>query len=198
MAYATGDTRIIIRGSTGGSEEWSNTWTVFLGTGTVQQALDSFHDFYSTLFGISNDLYSETTTAAQARVIDLESNVEVPGTWLFVDGGFVDESLPTECALRVSLTDATGTRGGPFLPAPVVGTCSDTGLFDTGFQTTVIDALTALWQSLFDDDIVLSLDHTTDEVTEVVTSIRVGQVFDVMRSRRRDLVENYATATPPS
>lgn len=197
MAYGAGDWMLIVRGATGTTEEWSNTWCTIANPVDVQAMVGALHDFYDNTIGDASNRWSTTTTAAQIRVVDLFTGDDEVVNWPNIAGPGGDDSLPSECAIRVSISAADNRHGGPYLPAPNLSVLDANGLVNATSQDFIRDALTTLladWDAL---DVQLGLNSPGDLSVRPATAVRVGRVFDAMRSRRSDLVENYLLATLP-
>lgn len=197
MAYSVGDTMIIVRGGTALTEEWANTWCVNNPSAPVQDVVDLFHQFYDDLMTAAANRYSVRTTASQVRVRSLFTNSDIPATWSLLTGTGGDSDLPSECAIRVSIGAIPNRHGGPFLPAPNISVLTTDGLVDAGTRLALIALLQTLVDDLFAMDVTLRLNSPGDAVLHLATSVRVGQVFDAIRSRRADLAENYSAVTMP-
>lgn len=107
---------------------------------------------------------------------------------------------PSQLALAASLVGgprANGTpyRGRFYLPFPVWGTPNTgDGILGTASQTTILAYCSTLIDQINDVPsgrrvVVWS---RKDGLTSNVTAVKLGRVPDVIRSRRRDLPEQYA------
>jgi hypothetical protein len=190
---------IIVRGSTGATEEWSNTWCVINpgDTAAWQDVLDVFHDFYAALFTGAGLIYNGSASASQARYINLPGGFDRPVTWDSLVGGGLDDALPSEVALRVSVRAPNNRHGGPFLPAPGRSVLSSTGLLGGGASSDIVAALQDLVDGLDALGCALGLNSPGDEELHEVVGVKLGQVFDAIRSRRQDLAEAYVAVTLP-
>lgn len=108
---------------------------------------------------------------------------------------------PPQLALAVSLVGgpkANGTpyRGRFYVPAPVAASTRWTdGKLATAQQTNYLEAWAQFVRD-FDrpiDNMAAQVWSRTDALTSTVTAVRMGRAFDTIRSRRRDMPEDYAT-----
>lgn len=105
-------------------------------------------------------------------------------------------TLPQECAEVLTLRSPFSTaraRGRIYLPAMSVSQLNVNGRIQHTPRNTVVDA----YQEWFDGTRSLSSDSwhgviysRTDRAANTISAIDMGDVFDVMRSRRRSLVED--------
>lgn len=191
MAYTSDEWELVIRGMTGPSEEWANVWC-FSGTtdlGEVQDVVDAFHAFHSAIGEIQSAQY----TATQARVRNLLSGAIPVVSWATVTGGSSSQLLPTQLAIRLSLDDGAGHRGGPFLGGWQEGNNADNGLFQTTHRDLVADAVEDLAGAIVTAGGLLALNRPSVGTTVGVLHARVGRRFDVIRKRSNDTPEEYAT-----
>ncbi len=198
MAYVSGEALITVRGTLQGSEEWANTWCVADGTGSgdPQDIADALHEFYETLLEGATGFYNAGVTADEIRYHDLFTNNDVAVTWTALEGVSGSESLPPECAIRVSIQSAT-RRGGPFLPAFVIASVTQQGQLDTIYATALAVALDELWADVAATGSVIALHSPKDDTTYEVIAAKVGHTFDVIRNRRNQLPEGYVAITIP-
>lgn len=193
MAYTAFDFQVVVTGHLVGGETWTNTWTfdTMGGLGNRQDAADALNQFYTDLKGYWTTLQG----ADSAAFVDLSDGFSIPATWTPVIGTAGSSALPQEVASRLSLDDGQGHRGGPFLPPPTTAGLASTGLMTTTYQDAIADAAVALNANALADDIDLRLDRPSVPSTVPVFRIRVGIVFDVIRSRRNALSESYDIRT---
>jgi len=192
MAYDTDMYAIRIDGTLPGGETFSNTWTVdgTAGTPDVQDAIDDLHDFYTDLAAAA---WTAQVSAVSAHWRKLNGTTHGDGSWTPITGANAGPNLPTECALRVSLTGIDGSRGGPFLAGFRAGDLDTNGT--SAIASDIKDLVVALNTALTGHDFQLSIDKPTSSSVVAAAQVRVGEVFDVIRRRRNDLPENYATAS---
>lgn len=113
-----------------------------------------------------------------------------PGT---ASGG----SCPAETSICVSLRTGLASarrRGRVFLPPPATGGLKDDGDLSGAFQLAATVNLSGLLVAINADGsttLECVVYSRTDRVTQAITQTRCGRVCDVMRSRRRSLVESY-------
>jgi hypothetical protein len=192
MPYDLNDLAVTVTGTLFGGEVWSNSWA-FKSTAPSpdpQDAVDILHEFYTFLYtnlpAISNEC---AAVDADARILSTPADVTV--SWESVTGGGGFNLIPTECALRLSMTGVDGAKGGPFLAGFGTAGIGDGGVISSGYKAEVTSALTAMAADLVASDWTLGLRRPTVTEVEEVVSVRVGQVFDAIRRRRNDLPENY-------
>jgi hypothetical protein len=108
-------------------------------------------------------------------------------------------TLPTEVAvvatLRTALPGPAG-RGRMFMPCPALSTVANsTGRLNTTAQATFVGALTVFLQAMKTATHSPCL-HTKGQADRLITRVDVGDVFDVMTSRRDKLIEARITGGP--
>jgi len=108
-------------------------------------------------------------------------------------GSITGNQLPFQVAVVISLLTDTATRHGRgrlYLPAPDVSMCTNGALSSTCL--TNLDAgFTALFDSLNTGGLTPVVRNRTGHTSTVVTSARVGSVFDTQRRRRNKIAETY-------
>lgn len=193
MAYDNGDFRIRVDGVVA-TEQWANTWTVHRTDpgAAIQDAVDAFHAFYEDIATLA---WSAECSARAAHWKQLNTAAHGDGAWTTVVGALAQKMLPPEVAVRVSLSDDLGARGGPFLAGFTVGSLDDDGHFQNAAD--VVTAVSDLATALAADDWQIVIDRPTLVGVSVATLVRVGEVYDVIRKRRNELPENYASAVLP-
>lgn len=197
MAYASSDDLITVRGSLPSGEVWANSWATICDPDTVDYVAlkDAFHNFYDELATGTAPIFGEEWSATSySRRHPSTGFVETPA-WSLITGDNANDHLPTECAIRISINDGEGGRGGPFLAGFVVEGVTADGLFKGAYQNVIHDALQALVTDLADANAAVGLNHPTSETVTLAAQARVGQVFDVIRRRRSDISENYVSVT---
>ena len=105
-------------------------------------------------------------------------------------------ALPPQTAICVSLRTALPTRAGRgrfFLPAPIV-TVSSAGRIGSTARGQVLAAAEGMLNSLQSNLFPAVVYHREDFTTDIVTGVKVGDVFDTIRRRRDKLVEAYVSA----
>lgn len=192
--YGANDLAVVVTGTLNSAESWSNSWA-FTSTVTpddAQDVVDILHAFYAHL---ADDLpvLSDEWLAVDARAVALAGPVEVPVTWTTIDGEQGENMLPTECALRLSATGVDGARGGPFLAGFTTACVDADGTLLASYKAEVVACVQALADDLVASDYTLALRRPGPAVLEEVLTVRVGEVFDVIRKRRNDLPENYSS-----
>lgn len=195
MAYTDNEYRVQVRGNVGDSEMWNNTWS-FLDLDGAQDPADLgplLNAFYGDIGGFASWLSNDwVTVGATAKNLMTNALIELP--WANQTGSSEGELLPTQLAMRVSLSGAAGARGGPFLTGFVVAAV-DGSLIDADCVSDFIGALEQFTASLTANDWQLRIDRPTTNVTAAVLAGRVGERFDVIRKRANDTAESYSTFT---
>lgn len=195
MAYTSENDIVIVRGGLPSGEVWANTWSLIVDPDTVDYVAvkDAFHALYDEMAtGVAPIFGEEWSATSYTRRHPSTGFVETPA-WSLIEGANANDHLPTECAIRVSINDAEGGRGGPFLAGFTVDTVTADGLFKGAYQNVIHDALQALVTDLADANAAVGLNHPTSETITLAAQARVGQVFDVIRRRRSDIAENYVS-----
>lgn len=190
MAYTPEDYQVRVDGTLGASEAWANTWTFvdLSTTGDIQDVIDALHAFYTS---IKADHWTADVSAVSATWRNLDGSDSGSGDWATITGTNSGALLPLECAIRVSLSRGS-VRGGPFLTGFRSGDLTTTGNLTAGGADDLADYVETL--ATFDVGTwAMAIDSPTNSDTHVVSRIRVGEVFDVIRRRRNNLPENYHT-----
>lgn len=193
MAYAATEYRIQVRGALlDGAESFYNTWTVLDegATSDIDDVFAALHDMYAAF--AAQEMSSHTTVlGATAR--QLSTGLLSEATWATITGDDLANPLPSQMAVRISLSAGAGVRGGPFIPGWSINSGDGDGKYQhaaalaTAVGDFTNDLNTAGWQ--------LRLDQPTLEQTAQVTSGRVGARFDVIRKRANDVAETYSPIT---
>lgn len=193
MAYTSNEFLVVIDGALPSGEVWSNTWCVLdtVGGQDRQQAVDHFHQAYAGF----NDTLSNDWTALNCTTVELSTGLGTVRDWETVTGQLTDENLPTECAIRISLTDLAGHNGGPFMAGWTAASLTVNGLLSSTAQTNLTGNLEGLNDLLQGDDFTLRINRPTVESTVPALRGRVGVVFDVIRRRRSAIPENYSSVS---
>lgn len=194
MAYSAGDVMVTVSGTTGVFEAWTNTWTFEgIDAANEQSCIDALHDFYEEL--TLNVTLSNDWSARGAVLRRLLAGTSLVGSWSILSGGNTTDNLPSQLAVRVSLASISGHNGGPFLTGwTVASNTADGQLLDTD-QVDIVSALANLDTAIQALGGFIALNRpTAPEVVRVVQG-RVGERFDVIRSRANDTPESYETTT---
>lgn len=192
--YEANDYRVQVRGNVGDSESWVNTWS-FKGSGPVLDDIDAIANRLNALYDSWAGFASWQSTAyshvgATLKVLATGDTIELD--WDGANGSAPSELLPTQLAMRVSLTALGGVHGGPFLTGFVV-LAVDGSLIDDDLVGDFIGALETFTGGLTTDGLVLGIDRPTIEEVAIVTAGRVGHRFDVISKRANDTAEAYST-----
>lgn len=171
--------------------------------GLSEAAADDFATAAGGLWGNIRDRYSATVLYTGSRIAKYGSDgllqVAYERAVVPVGGSSAAENLPTEVAVCASLKTALSsrrTRGRVFLPNPTVTCVTAAGRLTTVAQTDFVDALAAYLTTFnADGDPMRScVVSETGQLLTPVTSVNVGDVFDVQRRRRDALLEVRADA----
>lgn len=190
MPYVDTEWAVIVEGVLPGSENWANRWTIReTGVGAdLDDATAEFRALYTSWAGLCPTSWSATMITFR----NLVNSTVVTPAWSPVDGEVDDAGpLPTECALRVSLSAAPGRHGGPFMAGAATSTVDSDGRIFPTFLTGFIAALEDLQANLVAADFQLVLDSPSDTETKDITAVRIGRTFDVIRKRRNNIPEAY-------
>jgi hypothetical protein len=116
-------------------------------------------------------------------------------------GGILPLQITPVASHRTNQVGRAG-RGRMYLPGPSTGIMNDHGHIDTTPQSNLLAAQIALLEGLSFDG-VLNTAKVRPVVTGgnytrygVITQVRVGDVVDTQRRRRRQLQETYVSDTP--
>lgn len=195
MAYTNDEFRVEITGNGTSGEVWSNTWSARDNEGSQdpQDFVDILHEFYTDLFGFAVPI-SNDTSAVRAVIRNLGSGLVTEGGWGTLTGAGGGVPLPTQLAIRVSLS-AGLHRGGPYLTGFTVGVVDTDSTLTVGFKSDLIGALETMFASLDSAQWSLCIDRPTSLTMQQVTACRIGDRFDVIRKRANDIAEAYAAVT---
>lgn len=194
VAYSAGDTLIVVRGNLGTSEQFTNTWAVRRTDpgADIADVGTALHTLYAAIAVNGQSSFCETVGASWR---DLQAAEVGDFTWASIDGDDLDDLLPTECAIRVSLTASDRTRGGCFLAGMSVNSVENDGRFLASFAANIVDAVDTFRASLVSADWDLGIHSPTTETVKQAASARIGLVFDVIRRRRDNLAEAFVGVT---
>lgn len=192
MAYDAGDILVTVRGNLDPGEIWTNTWAfVEVSPGsTPQDAVDDLHAFYAGLFAT---WMASECTAVGAVIKDLASGVSSEAAWESIAGSNVQDILPTQLAIRLSLSDDIGTRGGPFIPGWAKQASAEDGVIDSGVVTDISSELATLDTAVTTNGYRIGIHRPSVPDVRVATVGRVGERFDVIRKRANALSEGYTS-----
>lgn len=192
MAYVSGEILLIVEGMTGATERWSNTWAFnsvdLADEADVVSALHGFYE-YLTVNATLNDAWSTTNATLRRLASGVSENV----AWEGLAGGNAGILAPTQLAARVSINDVDGHSGGPFISGWSVASIGEGGLLLAADQTDLAAAVDALNTEVTATGAFIGLHRPTIQSVPTATRARVGQRFDVMRSRGNDTSEAYVT-----
>ena len=186
---------MVVQGVMADNEIWSNTWAVEGATGAPNkvEATNRVHNFYNQIAG---ELVVNWN-AQVATVVDLFANTSTDVFFDDVPGTNIDGPLPSQLAVRVSLSAGVNVRGGPFLGGWPTSACDADGLLDSTIQTLVADEVEDLSDELVAEGMALALHSPTNVALFPVFQARVGQRFDVIRKRANEILESYITRAIP-
>jgi hypothetical protein len=192
VAYTANEYKIVVAGTVGTYEAWSNDWCV-LDVG----ATDPIATAVAQVRGFYNDLTADLHTswhAASVHTYNLSSGAATTPTWTSFAGANVSPILPTQVAVRVSLDDLIGHHGGPFIPGYTNASLSSIGTFDTAFRGRLLGAVEGLASGLLANGFQLRINRPSVGSTVAALQARVGTRFDVIRKRSDNTPESYASA----
>ena len=196
MAYSAGDILLIAEGGLPSNEVWANTWAVRLGTADYQDAADAVAGFYNST-DIDDIMHTGWSfTSLTVRDLFNQTSPAVSFTPNTAGGENSTDPLPTECAIRVSLSSLQ-QRGGPFLGGFTAFSLATNGQLVGASRDNIVDAVEAMAAALDTAGGELALHLPTSQLVVSLVSARVGSTFDVIRRRRNNVPENYAMATLP-
>lgn len=192
MAYTAGDLLITVRGNLAPAEIWTNTWAFKVSGGAPDwpAVVDALEVFYGAL---ASTWFPNEYTAVGATVKALDTGISTEATWALITGVNAQDILPTQLAVRVSLSDDAGHQGGPFLAGWSKQASAEDGVIDTGVVTDIIDGMDTLNTAVVAADFVIGIHRPTTLTVVEATQARVGQRFDVIRKRSNNNAEAYAS-----
>ena len=194
--------RNTFRGTLETGEEWNTTWHCSGVTGQAAVVNAAAVDAFTLMWNGSNtpagnitgDIANEVTVddVVTDELNDADRNVDqIVGT-LGLAGTSSDASLPPHVAVAVSLRTLSPTkkgRGRFYLP-PLVVTTVSAGLLASTPQTHCKNgALAALNHMASSSFPVVVFHRNTGGSFDLVTSVDVGNVFDVQSRRRNQIAE---------
>lgn len=222
MAYAHKVKRLTFSGTCfGGTEIWSTG--LFLGSPTAdvsnasQAEVDLYAARWSTFFGLLANQFSShyITTQTKLSVLDTAGHPDplntVYNTALVTPGGLSTAIYPPQislvASLRATAVHGLATHGRMYLPGVASAIDITTGKLPSSQQGTLATAFQTFIKGLntdapVGDQVALcskgrTLPTVLAGVTQLVTHIEVGDVFDTQRRRRNGLSESYVNKTIP-
>lgn len=220
MAFAQRVNRITISGTMyGGSEIWT---TGFYAGGTATDApapsdamAEMIADEWETFFTATGTAISYLWKTATIKVtpIAADGNIDIPGIRSFsyptaIAGQSGGAGNPPQVALVATLVADSGVglagKGRMFIPGLTAGVDS-TGHIPTGTANTVAAGIATFLGNVnasFDNPgQAINASHRPivigqpTPINRVLTSVKVGNVYDTQRRRRNALAETYSTDT---
>lgn len=191
---------LIYRGALHGAEAWAYSCAV-TGSGTLSDAATAATDAATAMFAATD--FDDTFHTGVTWVDVLINQIPDGGVGPVIDSAvapFADAgvsaagSTPNQCAIVVSKqTGFAGSRnrGRMYLPPPAVDALTTAGRIDAIALVGLSNGLTAWKNSLIGDGFTPVLVSPSQNANVVITTLRIGNVVDTMRSRRNDLVESY-------
>lgn len=190
MAYASGDFLVEIKGTTVGDEIWSNTWCVSGAVSDIDKdnAVTALHQFYEAIKPFLHSTW--TGQVATGRDLFLGTSADYP--WADQVGGESTAGpLPSQLAIRASLSTHTGQRGGPFLTGWATDIVDSAALVQAATATLIADEVEDLAEQLVLDGMALAIHLPTTSSVALADIVRVGQRFDIIRKRANAILEAY-------
>lgn len=161
-------------------------------------AADAFATRAGSLWDLIDFAFADTVSYNGSRIAKYDSAGVLQTTYERIvtpgPGTSTADTLPTEVAVCASLrTDLAGrrTRGRVFLPCPAVTSMTPEGRFRLDVAPSIADALAGYLAGFSADgnpmtSVVVS---KTGQLLTPITSVSIGDVFDVQRRRRDALLE---------
>jgi hypothetical protein len=190
-----------------------STWHVDMGAGAVFEPDDWLNDqVAATLFGTVFPRCSDKVRLLHIKANPVDHTGHVVGdhfsllTWTssFTGGSESGNPMPLENSIAVSWqTPVLGKkgRGRIYTPVPASNSTDSEGLLTSTLQDGLRDDCKAMLEgfaltgTLLNPVWMLPIVCAQDPTTYgVITSVRVGQVIDTQRRRRRSQPEDYHTA----
>lgn len=193
MAYTDEEYLVTVNGRIADGEIWANVWCILRtdDTKAVQVGVNQIRGFYNDLIAsLSNDWHADS-----AHVRNLGTGVSFAASWETFAGEAGADNLPTECALRLSLSDLAGHNGGPYLSGFTVANLEGAGKAAIGTQTAIVGAVDALASGLLANGFQLRLNRPSVSQTVAPLQAKVGRTYDVIRKRRNQSDESYSTVS---
>lgn len=194
----------------GGDQAQTSIWVNYGGNPTTAQALARFQaDVIDSVWpsgagGVKSYHSSAVILASvQTRIIEpIAGGVVSTATAAYSRAGTAGgNSLPAEVSTVLSLrTGLSGAsyRGRLYLPPNSVTQCSSLGRLVAGDLTNILAAWQAAFVAMNADTTYTSADIVVrsrlHQVSTVVVSIDLGDVFDAQRRRRNQLTESRSSA----
>lgn len=192
---------LITRGTLHGAEQFSYSCAV-TGSGSLSDAATAAADANAAMHAASG---FDATFDDGVAWSDILVNQIPDGGGVVIDSQIVTAadagadtggSCPYQIAVVVSkLTGFSGSRnrGRMFLPPPATAELTAAGRLDVAGVTAIAAGITAWKNSLIGDGFTPVLVSPSQSANIVITSFRVGNVLDTMRSRRNALAEVYTS-----
>lgn len=165
------------------ADAWSTAWP----------GLNGMSQFFDE--GIA---YTEATAAKvlDPTIMQLSAAAHAQFTPPLAGTSTMGGMLPSQCALAVSFTagvrgNGTPLKGRTYLPAPTAGYLDAAGQLGTSFRDLIHQYFKAFVQQLNNGGHFVSVTSRTEEITQPVTVLRVGNKIDTIRRRRNELPELY-------
>lgn len=222
MAYAHRVKRLTFSGTCfGGREIWSTGLfiadpTADVGTAS-QTEVDEYAARWSTLFGLSANKFSSayTTTQTKLSVLDTAGHPDplntVYNTALVTTGAYGGNPQPPQvslvASLRATAIHGLATHGRMYLPGWGAVVDPSTGGVSSTDQNTIATAFQTFINGINTDAPVSTvvalcskgrtLPTVLAGVTQAVTHIEVGNIYDTQRRRRNGFAETYVNKTIP-
>lgn len=179
----------------------------------TQQVAVDVRDRWATRFTAMASRWSQTVRFDEVRAYHLTpagTTLDLGVSPFVALAGTGGSSLPTECALAVSLysyaagafnPDGGKARGRMYLPAPNVGQVGVDGVVALSAADAIANEMDTFFESVqgmnAEDDLPttshwdLVIASNVDAGRRQVVRSRVGRVMDVQRRRRRSIPEGY-------
>lgn len=185
-------------------EQWSFTMHSE-GAGTAESANDTFVTSLTAAWAAGGMVDVTTAdvdlTLASTASIDPLTDRQLTRfeEALALTGDEAVEMLPFQVAVVISLRTALATRSGRgrfYLP-PLGVTMVDDGRVSAAAIAILDNAWTDFFDAMNTGGLTVVVRNRTSHVSTVVTSARVGNVFDTQRRRRNKLIETYTDIAVP-
>lgn len=196
MPYVDTEWAVILEGALPSGEVWANRWTVQENVIDPDQAAltTAFRVLYISWAGVCH--VDWTCTSLTYR--NLVTGTVITPTFALIQGEEeLAAPLPTECALRVSLSAAPGRHGGPFLAGVAADALDENGQMSAASLVGFSDALEQFFVDADAAGYNVRLDSPTDVGTKELTQCRIGRTFDVIRRRRNQVAEGFINIPLP-
>jgi len=173
----------------GTTDEAASTWSDALNLmwNGVAAPADSIKQLFTTRLAIDLSFAVQLSDADGHQVQKVENTETLTGT-------SVDNDMPPQVAVAVSLRTGTPTRKGRgrfFLPSPSVVAGAADGTVDSAAQDAMSVAAAAALTLLNTAGYQPIVFHRDTVSGTDVLFVRVGSVFDTQRRRRNRVVESY-------